>query len=164
MSWYSIWLIENGIVTVFDRVNPSRVKVLTNMAQSAQTFSGLEWWIESNSLSNPAIDVMQSTKNWLAYNITSDLSRTMNRRVFLKRHMCSANVVIIVDVFVQHAMQMFFIENDHVIQTLAAKCPMHSLAKWICLSSQLHLMVPIHREHLRLFILFTHCMAKRFPW
>jgi hypothetical protein len=55
-----------------------------NMSQSAQTFSGLEWWIESNSLSNAAIDVMQSTKNLLAYNLAFGLNRAGDRRAFLK--------------------------------------------------------------------------------
>ena len=33
------------------------------------------------------------------------------------------NVVIVIDVFVQHAIQMFFIDNNHVVKTLSAKCP-----------------------------------------
>lgn len=79
------------------------------MSQSAQTSSSLlcnqlKILFQIFSLSNPAIDVMQSTKNWLAYNLTIGLNRAMDRRVFLKRHMRSADVVIIIDVFVQHTL------------------------------------------------------------
>ena len=71
-------------------------------------------------LAEIGIDVermMQSTKNWLAYNLTIGLNEAMDRWVFLERHMRSAEVVIIIDVFVQRAVQMFFVENDNMIQT-----------------------------------------------
>ena len=83
------------------------------------------------SLSNPAIDVMQSTKNRLAYNLTIGLNRAGNRRVFVKRHARSADVVVVIDVFVQHLMQMFFIENNHVVKAFATKCPQNTLCDWI---------------------------------
>ena len=54
---------------------------------------------------------MQSTKNWLAHNLTIGLSRAMDKRVFLKRHMRSADVIVIVNVFLQNIMQMSFVEN-----------------------------------------------------
>ena len=53
--------------------------------------------------------------------------------------MRSADVVIVIDVFVQRAMQMFFIENDHVVKTFPAKCPENTLCdrilpwtSWCC--------------------------------
>ena len=54
------------------------------MSQSAQTLSSLlcnqlKILFQIFSLSNPAIDVMQSTKNWFAYNLTIGLNRAMDR-------------------------------------------------------------------------------------
>ena len=37
-------------------------------------------------LSNPAIDMMQSTKNWLAYNLTIDLNRAGGRCMVSVEH------------------------------------------------------------------------------
>jgi len=53
------------------------------MSQSAQTLSSLlcnqlKILFQIFSLSNPAIDVMQSTRNWLAYNLTIGLNRAMD--------------------------------------------------------------------------------------
>ena len=45
---------------------------------------------------------MQATKNRFAGNLAFVLDRPMNWRVFLQRHVCTADVVIIVDVVVQH--------------------------------------------------------------
>ena len=36
--------------------------------------------------------------------------------------MRSADVVVLIDVFAQYGTQMFFVENDQVIQTFLAKC------------------------------------------
>ena len=120
LFWNGIRFIENRILPVFRRGISGKVSVLTNLSQSAQTFSGLEPWIHSSFLSNSSIDVMESTQNWLVYNLTVGLNRAGDRWVFLKWHMRSADVVIIIDVFVQHAMQMLFVENDYMTQTLSA--------------------------------------------
>ena len=63
--------LKRRILTVSGRVIPGKVRALTNMSQSAQTSSSLlcnqlKILFQIFSLSNPAIDVMQSTENWLA--------------------------------------------------------------------------------------------------
>ncbi len=63
---------------------------------------------------------MKSAKNWFAYNFTISLGRTVNRRILIERHMGSADIVILKDVFMQDIMQMLFIENDHVIKAFSA--------------------------------------------
>ena len=65
---------------------------------------------------------MQSTKNWLANNLAIFLDWSMFRAIFLKGHMSSADVVIVIDELVQHTMQMPFVENDHMVQAFPAKC------------------------------------------
>ena len=74
---------------------------------------------------------MQSGQNWLANNLAFLLGWPMFRGVLYKRHMSSADVVILIDVFVQHTMQMLFVENDHVVQALPAKCADDTLGDWI---------------------------------
>jgi hypothetical protein len=59
---------------------------------------------------------------------------------------------------------MFLVQNDDMVQTFPPKRTHHPFGDGVYLSAQMHLMVLIHRELLRLFILFTHCMAKSFPW
>jgi hypothetical protein len=57
--------------------------------------------------------MMQSAKDWFAYNLAVFLNWPVFGRVFLKQHMRSADIVILEDVFVQNIMQMFFVENNH---------------------------------------------------
>lgn len=63
---------------------------------------------------------MQAAEDGFANDIAIGLNRAMHGRILLKWHMCSADVVIFIDVFVQHAMQMSFIKNNHVVKTLSA--------------------------------------------
>ena len=84
-----------------------------------------------SSLGRPAINVMQTAKNWLAYNLAIFLNWPMYRRIFFERHMSSADIVILEDVFVQNIVQMFFVENDHMVKALSAKRTNDSLANRI---------------------------------
>ena len=45
--------------------------------------------------------------------------------------MCSADIVIFKDVFMQDIIQMLFIENDHMVKTFSAKRTNNSFAKRI---------------------------------
>ncbi len=45
--------------------------------------------------------------------------------------MGSADIVVFKDVFVQNIMQMLFVENDHMVETLPAKCADDPFANWI---------------------------------
>lgn len=70
---------------------------------------------------NSAVIVMQAAEDGFTDDLAIRLNRPMYRRILLKRHVRSADVVIFIDVFVQHAMQMSFIKNNHVVQTLSAQ-------------------------------------------
>ena len=53
-------------------------------------------------LGDPVVHVVQTTENRLADDPAFGLSRTMDRGVFLQRHVRAADVVILEDVFVQN--------------------------------------------------------------
>ena len=74
---------------------------------------------------------MQSTKNRLACDLAISLGRAVNRRVLVKGHVCSADIVIFKDVFMQNVIQMLFIEDDYMIQALSAQCANDPLSDWI---------------------------------
>lgn len=63
--------------------------------------------------------MMQSTKNWL-HNLALSSNRAMDRCVFLKRHVHLADVVIVIDVFIQNIVQMLFVENYYMVKAFAA--------------------------------------------
>ena len=75
--------------------------------------------------------MMQSAKDWFAYNLAVFLNWPVFGRVFLKQHMRSADIVILEDVFVQNIMQMFFVENNHMVKTFPAKGAEYTFGEWI---------------------------------
>jgi len=74
---------------------------------------------------------MQSTKNRLACDLAISLGGAVNRRVLVKWHVCPAVIVIFTDVFMQSIIQVFFIENDHMVQTLTAQRTHDPFSDWI---------------------------------
>ena len=64
--------------------------------------------------------MMQPAENRFADNPAIILNRTVDWGILPQRHMCSADIVIIVDVFMQNIMQMSFVENDHTVKTFSA--------------------------------------------
>ena len=63
---------------------------------------------------------MQAAEDGGADDFTFGLYWTRNRRVFVERHVCAGDDVIVLDVFCQHGPQMVFAEDNDVIQTLPA--------------------------------------------
>ena len=64
---------------------------------------------------------MQAAKDGLAYNLAFGLNWPMNWGVFLQRHMCSTDIVVFEDVFMQNIVKMSFIENEHMVQAFSSK-------------------------------------------
>ena len=75
--------------------------------------------------------MMQSAKGRLAYNLTDFLDWSMVRRIFLQRHMCSADVIVIENIFMQNIMQMPFVKYNHMIKAFSTKCANDTFGDWI---------------------------------
>ena len=82
-------------------------------------------------LGRPTVNMMQSAKDWFAYNLANFLNLPVFWWILIKRYMRSADIVILEDVFVQNIVQMFFVENDHMVKTLSTKRANDSFAERI---------------------------------
>lgn len=74
---------------------------------------------------------MQSSKNRLANNLAVFLDWPVFRRILVKRHVRSADIVVFKDIFMQDSIQMLFTKNDHMVETFPAKCTDDTFGEWI---------------------------------
>ena len=72
-------------------------------------------------LRNPAIGMMQTAKNGVAGDLAFGLCRPVNRRILFKRHVRSADIIVVVDVVIQHACQMLFVQDNDMVETFPPK-------------------------------------------
>ena len=125
---------DKELLFMRDKVNQQQIQItILQIGTLPQRTLLVNWGIiTSDQVSVICSDnMMQSVKNWLAYDLTIFLNWSMYRRIFLKRHMCSADIVILKDIFMQDIIQMFFVENNHIVKTVSTKRTDYAFTKRI---------------------------------